>query len=418
MSRKKVYASVEIADREVRLAILEVFEGRINVLRVERVACQGGVDQKIVDEVKVVQALRDALNHAQAALGFRIERVLLAIPSVNVRRTSQRAHIQIEDGTKSIRLFHIQQGYSKVIQKKLGDDVELVNTNRISYRVNDEVFDKMPIDEECEDFYMDVDLLYADKTTIYSYVRCIEQANLEILDLCLDSYAIAQESAVQVKSEERNVVQLDLEANHCVLSLFADGKLMSCANLEKGYNSFIEELKTKYDLTDDVCFRLLQNIFTADEEDAGDVIVYIEQQEDRRVEISSKELMETCLPKIRSWIDEVNKACEPIIKQKKTLYVLTGKGADIAVMKSFMKQFNSDAEVYLPQSVGARNGAYVCCLGMIYAFDDINKIRHTEQTSPNNNELEASIDSIRQRSRSGEGGFTKKLKSVILTEED
>ena len=37
MSRNKVYASCEIADQEVRLVILEIFEGRMNVLRVERV---------------------------------------------------------------------------------------------------------------------------------------------------------------------------------------------------------------------------------------------------------------------------------------------------------------------------------------------------------------------------------------------
>lgn len=417
MSKKRVYASVEIADQEVRLVILEIFEGRYNVLRVEQVPCTGVKNQSIVDETKVLNALREALNKAQAALGFRIERVLLTIPSVNVKRANQKVHVQIEDGTKSIRLFHIQQGYSKVIQKKVGDDVELVNANRISYLVDQEKTDKMPISQECTDFYMDVDLLYADKDTIYSFARIIEQANLEILDLCLDSYAIAQESAVLIKSEDRSVVQLDLEANHCVLSLFSNGKLMSCANIEKGYNSFVEDLKKKYQLTDQVCFRLLQNIFSGNEKDSGDVIVYIEQKKDRRVEISSKELLETCLPKIRSWIEEINKTCEPIVKQARTQYVLTGKGANIGVLNDMTKLFNAEAIVYQPQCVGARDGAFVCCLGMAYAFNEINKIRHVDKISPNNNELEASIDSIRQQSGAGEGQFTKKLKSVILTEE-
>ena len=37
MRKKKVYATLEIADQEIRLIVLEIFEGRNNVLRVERV---------------------------------------------------------------------------------------------------------------------------------------------------------------------------------------------------------------------------------------------------------------------------------------------------------------------------------------------------------------------------------------------
>ena len=47
MSKKQVYASLEIADQEVRLVVLEVFDGRYNVLRTEKDACSGIENQKI-----------------------------------------------------------------------------------------------------------------------------------------------------------------------------------------------------------------------------------------------------------------------------------------------------------------------------------------------------------------------------------
>ena len=44
---------------------------------------------------------------------------------------------------------------------------------------------------------------------------------------------------------------------------------------------------------------------------------------------------------------------------------------------------------------------------------------HDDKISVNNNELEASIDSINQRAKSGaDGGFTQKLKNAILTEKE
>lgn len=418
MSKKRVYASIEIADQEIRLVVLEIFEARYNVLRVESVTCTGVKDQVIVNEANVVTAIRTAVTNAQVALGYRIERVLLAVPSLNVMRSNQKVHVQIEDGTRAIRLFHIQQGYNKAIQKKLGDDIEFVNANKISYIVNSQEEKKLPIGKECDEFVMDVDLLYANKEMIYSYARCIEQANLEILDLCLDAYAIAQETAVLVQSNDRPIIQLDLEKDHCTMAFFAKGKLMNCAILDKGYNSFVEEITKKYHLTDEVGYRLLQNIFSSNEDENSDVIVYIEQKEDMRVEISAKELAKECLPKIRQWIASVNETCAPIVRQGNTKYVVTGKGSNISVLKDMDKAFNAEAMIYEERSVGARDGAYVCCLGMAYAWQDINRIRHLNRISANNNELEASIDSIKQRSKNGEGGFTKKLKSVILSEDE
>ncbi len=417
MSKKNVYASVEIADQEVRLVVLEIFDGRFNVLRVERASCDGLKNQAIVDEVQVVKAIQDVMNQAQVALGYKIERVFLAIPSKNVRRTNQKVRVQIEDGSNSIRLFHIQQGFNKAIQRKLSDDVEFVNVNRITYIVNQQTFDTMPIDEECEYFFMDVDMIYADKETIYSYARCIEQANLEILDLCLDTYATAQESGVMVKSEERSIVQLGLDANHCTLGYFANGKLKNCIHVEKGYNWFIEEIKTKYDLSNQVCFRLLQNIFTDDEKSSGDMVVYIEQRENEKVEISSKELTRVCLKRMREWMEEINSICEPILKEGKTSYVLTGQGANISIMNKMISLLNADAISYQPKSTGARDGSFICCLGMTYAFHDLNAIRQIDKISVSSNELEESIAAIQRRSSADDGAFTKKLKNVILTEE-
>ena len=418
MSKKKVYASLEIADQEIRLLVLEIFDGRYNVLRTERSACRGIKNQKVIDEANVVTSIRDVITKAQAALGYRIERVLLVIPSVNVIRNNQKIRVKIEDGTKSIRLFHVQQGYNRAVQRRVSDDVEYVNANRILYDVDGQLVKKMPIAQTCTNFNMDVDLLYADKATIYSYAKCVEQANLEILDLCLDSYAIAQETACLEMSYDRMMIQLALEAEHCTLSLFSKGRLMNCATLDKGYNWFVSDLIEKYNLNTDISYRLLQNVFEKEEDLAHDVVVYIEQRDDERIEITEKELTASVLPKIRQWIAQINETCQPIVTKSKSRYIISGQGSNINVLKAMDDLFNADTIVYEEQTMGARDGAYVCSLGCAFSWNEINKIRGIDKISANNNELEESIDAIRHKSRKGEGGFTKKMKNVILTERE
>ncbi len=415
---KKVYAAIELADQEVRLIVMEIFEGRSNILRVEQAACSGIQNGKVLDEAAVVTAVREATKSAQAALGYRIERVILIIPSVNVKRNSQRVHVQIEDGTKTVRQFHIQQGYQKAIQKRMGEDVEYVNPNRITYIVNDSESKKLPKGEECTDFYMNVDLLYADKQTIYEYAKCIEQANLEILDVCLDVYAAGQETAALQQSFDRSVVLLSIEAGHTSLGLFMNEKLMSVARIDKGYGWIVEPLKEKYGLSNEICYRLLQNIFSSREEENSDVIVYIEQKEEKRIEISAAELAKATLPRFKEYIAEINAACEPIVRNGKTRFIITGKGSNIPVLKEFEDSFCAETIVYDITTIGARDGAFVAGLGAAYVWQETNRIRNDDRISVNNNELEESIDAINRRTKDGDGGFTKKMKSVILADKD
>ena len=49
MNKKEIYASIEVADHEVRLVVGEFYETRFNILRVEKAPIQGIEKQKIMD---------------------------------------------------------------------------------------------------------------------------------------------------------------------------------------------------------------------------------------------------------------------------------------------------------------------------------------------------------------------------------
>lgn len=418
MAKKSVYAAIEIADREVRLVVVENFNDRSNVLRVERVEHSGIKKSKITDEKAVIAALEQAVNQAQAALGYRIERVLLAVPSVNVRPVNTRVHVDIEDGTHTIRRFHIQQGLKSALSIKKPENTELVNVNRVLYFVDGVQQGKMPLAMDTPDFDMEVDLLFADKDTVYSYAAIVEKAGLQILDLALDAYGAGWETGSLVQSTDNPVILVDLEADHTLLTFLNQGRVQFCASLDKGYRSFIADLQKKYSPTDAAAWRLLENLFESREVDARDTVIYIEQQENSRVEISAKELAQSLLPQIRSWIAEINAGCEQILEKSKARYLLTGQGSGIPVLKKMMDAFNAPASIYTVSTIGARNGAFVVPLGLVYAWENINEINNRDLTSVNNNELEESIESITRYAKDQEGGFTRKLKKAMLTSKE
>ncbi len=416
MDRKEIYASLEIADHEVRLVIGELFEARLNILRVERVQTSGVTNKEITDEKAVVAAIRKAVANATIALGYRIERVLLAIPSLEMTRCNQKISVSIEDGTRTIRLFHIQSGFNKAISYRAGNQLELVNVGCIKYKVNGITSRKLPLGENCDSFVMDMDLLFAQKQAVYAYARCVEQANLEILDICLDSYAMAQEAAVFEQAIDRYVVLIDLCRDQTCLSLFAHGKEMKCILLKEGYGAWSAELKERYGLSDGVCYRLLQNIFSSDPQKNNDNVVFLDNIDDVPIQLSAQEVYTHCFPHIRDWITEINETCRPITQGGNTRYVISGEGINIQVLEQMMDDFSAPAAAYVPQTIGARDGALTTAIGMIYNWKEILEIRKDERISVNRNEMEESVEAIRKIAREGEGGFTRKLKNMLLND--
>ncbi len=416
MARKEIYAALEIADHEVRLVVGEMFDSRLNILRVERAAGGGVEKREINDEKAVVAAIRKAAADASAALGCRIERVLLAIPSKRVTRVNQKVNVTIDDGTRTVRLFHIQSGYNKAITYRAADDLVLVNAGCIKYKVNGITSRKLPLGENCESFVMDMDLLYADKKTVYDYARCVELANLEIMDICLDSYAMAQEAAVFEQAIDRYIVQVDLSRSDTVLTLFAHGRLVRCIRVDEGYAHWYEELQRRFHLKDSACFRLLQNLFSADPQQNGDNVIYIESIDGQQVQVTAADVFSCCMERMHAWVRTISETCELIVRGGTTRYVVSGEGMDIQVLGELMKEFNAPSSAYVPQLIGARQAAFTTTVGMIYNWKEIQQIRKDGRISVNHNEMEESVESINKVAHDGEGGFTRKLRSILLSD--
>lgn len=416
MKRKQIFAALEIADHEVRLIVGEFHETRFNILRVERVKTTGIINKVVVDEQNIVGAVMKAVKNASTVLGYKIERVLLAIPSIDVTRFNKKVNVFVEDGSKRVRLSHIQSGINEAISYKPDQDLELVNIGCIKYITNGITSRKMPLNEVCDVVTMNIDLLYANKEIVYSYARCAEKSGLEIIDICLDSYAIAEEAAIFEQTVDKYVILIDLERQNTTLSLFTHGKLVNCEVLESGYGNWLAPLKDKYNLPIDVGFRLIQNTCALEEKEVGDATVYIWSEAGTSRQISERDVYKCVIDPINEWIQMINETCQPIIDSGNVRYVLTGEGLEIQEIEKMAKELNAQSQVYVPQTIGARDCGLVTCLGLFYSWKSQLAIRKDERTSCDQRDVEKAVEGASKPTVDDESGFTKKLKSMLLSD--
>ena len=106
MSDKQIFASLEISDHEVRLIVGEFFNTRFNIIKVERIPCGGMSYDQVADPGAVIDAIHKAADDARKMIGAKVERVILGIPSYNMRRYSLKSTVQI-DGIGGTTHIHI-----------------------------------------------------------------------------------------------------------------------------------------------------------------------------------------------------------------------------------------------------------------------------------------------------------------------
>ena len=418
MVNKEIYASVEIADHEVRLVVGEFYDSRFNVLQIERTPINGIRNKKIVDEQDVVNGIIKVAKKAEQSLGFHIERVLLALPSVDVKRCNQRVHVIPETTSKRIRLNDIQRGLKDAISYKPDENLELVNVGCIKYITNGITSRKMPIDEISEILVMNVDLLFANKEIVYSYARCIEKAGLEILDICLDSFAIAQEAAIFEQTVDKYVILVDLSRQSTTLTLFTHGKMVSCEVLHEGYGDWFKDLCENYHVSEEVAYRLVQNTCCMIEDEAKDNVIYVWSENGEQKQLTEKNVCDCVAKYMRKWVSHINESCMPIVKSGDVSYLVTGEGCQIQSIDQVLSDLNASWQIYVPQTIGARDASLASCLGLFYSWKEQSGIRNDKRTSCSDAEVQRAMDSaVTQNSSSNEeGGFTKKLKKILLND--
>ncbi|MDD3123934.1 MAG: hypothetical protein PHC62_10595, partial [Candidatus Izemoplasmatales bacterium] len=409
MQGKQLYASLEISEDEIRLLVGEYYMSRFNILRSDCMKLNQAINNKKIERPQVVNAtITKLLNNAEKALSLKIKKVILCIPSADVKCVRKRVNVAVEEGSRKILMSHVRSGLEKAINY---DDIgihEFVNIGSIKYIVGGISSRTIPLDEKTDLLTMDVDMLYADKDIVYSYVMCVESCGVSVLDICLDGFAMAEETASLENSMDKYVILADLQKNDTILSLYYKGRLLECENIGKGYQSWINELHRRHRLSAvEAEAMLLENCF---EEKAiyDDIVSYIWMDRNEQKQLTKKEIYDTVSEQVESWQNAINEMCEPIKEHGNSKLIMSGKGADIVGINSVLKGLILPTQIYIPSSVGVREGKYAVCLGAMYCTKKWQEIKNIKEVSIEYNNLIA-----REVKREDETGFTKKLKNIL-----
>lgn len=366
-SIKQIYVSLELGDNTLKMLVAEYFNTRFNILRVDTISSEAISDFKVIDKDLLVSDLKNLINNVSTKLGAKIEECILVLPTYNFKRHSLRSSIIPEN--KMVSKNDIARSITNSLKVNFNDDSMVINPMITRYTINGISTRRMPEKEVCDELFVDIDLLCADKEMVYEYVSCVEESGIKIVDICLNSYAICKEASLFEESLKQNLICLNIERNSTFLSLLSKGKLVSNEVIFDGINTLVRQIKLKYDIPEEDIIKLLKYDLNYDSEYLED-IVYAYNENNKTKTISLKDLNEVCAYPLEFLTDKLVTMCTPILEKGAMVFV-TGEGQQIScLIKKLQDAMSSEIRSYFPDTIGVRDSNLTALYGSLFVYRD------------------------------------------------
>ena len=414
MNNKQILAALEIADHELRLIVGEFFNTRFNVIKVERVLCSGVESGQIIDQPVVSETIRKMIDSASKKVGAAIEKVLLCVPSIDAERIGVKVNVRVDSIDKKITILDIRNAVKKAMTTPIDEQYALINAVCVRYTCNGITTRRMPVGEISDELTVHLDLLCANRQIAFDYVTCVEAAKLQILDISLDSFAIAKEACLFEQAVEQNVIVLKLERESTSLALLHEGRFASCDVIDQGIGNWIAKVSDQIHLPVDVASRLVKFNGRIEPESCMNSPIYIWSLDGVTSTISEQELCDMMKEPAAKWIDVIRTVSEPIISSKKTTVVLTGEGAEIeGLAEALQKVLGCTVKRYFPETLGVRSSALTSVLGMFYVYADTHIVLGDTDSCVNMEQFVKSVQ-VKPVKMQDDNTITNKLKNILF----
>lgn len=414
MKEKEILAAIEIVSHEIRFVLAEFHNGKLNILHVDRVKHQGIRGVQIVNESKIVTAIKTLTAKASMVIGVKIHSVLLVVPSDNFTITTRRIRLVEATQRMPVTAAMIKNAYQHVLKTPVDDALVVVNGVISRFNVDGVLVKKLSQNQAVSNVTMDVDLLCAQKETVYSYAHCVEMAGLNIIDISLDNYTLSKEAALFEQARSNFILSLNIQRVSTTLSLLNRGKITSGDIVPYGLNMMINKVSNEYQLPSEVVAKLMKYHIQIDNDEAGNEAVYLWSVDEQTRSISERQMIESVKPMFYEYLDSIKEICKDILSLDDISIVVSGEGAQITDIDKMMNEYlQVPTTIYIPETLGARDSSLVACLGMFYTYKDMIYLKSAFQSSVDITEYDAVMNSHKAKTEDLTDSFTNRFKGLF-----
>ncbi len=401
---KKIYTSIDIGSDTIRILVSEYFEGKQRILAVSSVRCKGVKNGVIIDEDVLLERLKLAIDDINSRINVNVKKAILIVPPIDVEYSLVHGNVPIVNDEKMVT----EKDVVRVQNASLNDvlpNMELVSITPIDFTVYENGSEietlKDPKGKICDRLGIRAMLALVPKAHVISYVKVVEKAGIEVVDLALSSICDYEEVSFKEMNDAASAI-INIGKDTTCVSVFNKGIITNSSILKIGSKVIDEDISYIYYTARKNARKIKENFGIANPRYANKSETYETRDiNGKLVSINQYELSEV-INKRLCQILNVAKNELKVLTNKQIRYIMVLGGITDMPGVNFVLEdmFGKTAKTYVLNTLGIRKARFITVSGAIKHFVKKIKLRGKEYSMFSSDDVDNLIHSKTRIGRS------------------
>lgn len=382
MLMKKIYTSIDIGSDTIRILVGEYFQGKLRTLAVSSVRSKGVRNGVIIDQDVVLERLKLALDDVGSRINIPIKKAVITIPAEDAEYNLVHGNVPIVNDEKMVTEKDVLRVQNAVANEVL-PNMELVSITPIDFTIYENgseietIYD--PKNKICDRLGVRAMMVTVPKTVVISFVKVVEAAGVEVVDLAFSPIADFEE----VKDEEllsavTGVINLGRDTT--TISIFNKGIITNSSVLKMGSGIIDEDISYIYYTTKKVARKTKENFGVANPRYANKSETYEARDVNGKlVSINQYELSEVINKRLVEILNVAKNELKVLTNKQIRYIMILGGITDMPGMNFVLEDvFGTSARTYSINTLGIRKSRFISVSGAIKHFVKKIKLRGKE----------------------------------------
>lgn len=381
---KKIYTSIDIGSDTIRILVGEYFQNELRVLAVSSVKSKGIRNGLIYDADLALERLKIAINDINERISIPIRKAIITIPSIDVEYNLVRANTPVASEEKIVTNKEIITVQNKVI-KDVMPNMELVNLLPIDFTIYEngseiETLDD-PTNKICDRVGIRAMMVTVPKSVIVSYVKLVESAGIEVVDLTLNSVSDFEEISND-DLRHGHVGLINIGKDITTVSVYNKGIITNSSIIKSGAKVIDDDISYIYYVSRKSARKLKENFGIAHPRYANKNETFeIKDNNQKYVSINQYELSELINKRLVEILNNAKNEIKLLTNKQIRYIMILGGITDIPGIDFVIEDvFGKDAGTYSLNTLGIRKARFITVSGSIKHFVKKLKLRGKKYT--------------------------------------
>lgn len=378
---RKIFASIDIGSKYIKIVVLEELNKKLNILASNYYPSDGIKKGMIIDDNKVIKTLKNAFDDINKSLGIKVDKVITSVPINNARYTLTDGYTTITNENRIISSDDILNALQASIYNKIPESDELVTVMPIKYAVdaNNEVVN--PRGYRADKLSVLSMMVTIPKKNLYRHISVLSKCGVEVVDILFNS--IGDYYCYKENEFDKDVTGIiNIGGEKTELTVFNKGIITNSTLLADGSEEIEKDISYVYNIDIDKARKLKEMFLLLDKEYASNSEVYETRDNSNiKIKINQYEASEIAENKLKEILEKSKKELNHLTKKEIRYIIITGGIANIPGFDTVCNQVFKEKAIVKPIDIlGIRNSVYSSSFGMIKYFINKLSIRGREYT--------------------------------------